>query len=400
MRNVLVINGPNLNLLGTREVDVYGDKTLSSLEASVVSWGTDVGLSVETFQSNYEGEMIDRLHQADSYADAVVLNAGALTHYSYALHDAIKAIRIPTVEVHISNVNAREEWRRKSVITPACAYSIFGRGAVGYRDALRHLAWRAAMPALTSSYGEGLDRVADLRLPEGDGPFPVAVTIHGGFWRDVWTRDTMDGIAVDLCRRGWATWNIEYERVGTGGGWPNTVEDVAAAIDRLAGVAAEHSLDIDRVITVGHSAGGQLALWAAGREGFTAGTAGAGPRVSVTAAVGLAPVADLIDGHRRGIGENAVADFLGRDPENGPSRYAAASPAALLPLGVKQVIVHGDADDEVPVAMSESYTGAAADAGDTVVFHQMADVGHYEVLDPGSAAWGIAANEIGLLADD
>ncbi len=397
MRNVIVINGPNLNLLGTREVEVYGDATLSSLETRVISWGTDIGLSVEPFQSNHEGELIDRLHQADTYADGVVLNAGALTHYSYALHDAIKAIGIPTVEVHITNVNAREEWRRKSVIAPACAYSICGRGVSGYRDALRHLIWRAAMPPLTSSYGEGLDRVADLRVPDGTGPFPVAVTIHGGFWRDVWMRDTMDGIAVDLCRRGWATWNIEYRRVGAGGGWPNTVEDVAAAIDKLAGFAAEHSLDIDRVITVGHSAGGQLALWAAGREGLTAGSAGAGPRVSVTAAVGLAPVADLVDGHRRGIGGGAVTDFLGRDPDDGPSRYAAASPSALLPLGVKQVIIHGDADNEVPVAMSESYARAAADAGDTVVFLQMTDIGHYEVLDPGSAAWEIAATEIGQL---
>jgi 3-dehydroquinate dehydratase type II len=397
MRNVIVVNGPNLNLLGTREPDVYGSDTLSAVEARVVAWGTEIGLSVETFQSNHEGELIDRLHRAREYADGVVLNAGALTHYSYALHDAVKAIGIPTVEVHISNINAREEWRRTSVVGPACVYSIFGRGLRGYRDALHHLLWREALPPLTASYGDDTDQVADLRVPVGSGPFPVAVIIHGGFWRDVWTRDIMDGIAVDLVGKGWATWNIEYRRVGTGGGWPETVEDAAAAIDALAGRAAEYQLDLSNVVAVGHSAGGQLALWAAAREAFTTGLPGAVPRVHLAAVVGLAPVADLTDGHERSIGNGAVAAFLGRDPEDGPNRYRAASPAALLPLGVKQVIIHGEADDEVPVGMSESYAGAAADAGDHVVYRELADVGHYEVLEPSSAAWKLTAGEISEL---
>jgi 3-dehydroquinate dehydratase type II len=394
MRNVIVINGPNLNLLGSREPDIYGTDTLADLNAAVIGWGTELGLVVETFQSNHEGALIDRLHQSAEYADGVVLNAGALTHYSYALHDAIAGVGIPTVEVHLSNIHAREEWRRYSVINPACVFSIFGRGKWGYRDALRHLHWRSTIPPQTIAYGDSPDEVGDLRLPDGTGPFPVAVVIHGGFWKDVWTRDLMDGISVDLTRRGWATWNIEYHRLGMGGGWPRTLDDVANAIDHLATVGGDHPLDLNHVVSIGHSAGGHLALWAAARPRLTVGTSGAGPRVPVTAAVGLAPVADLAEAHRRGLGNDAVEAFLRRRPDDGSGRYASASPAALLPIGVTQVLIHGDGDGDVPVDMSEAYAGAAADAGDSIVYHELSGVGHCEILDPTAEAWRIAATEL------
>ena len=394
MRNVVVINGPNLNLLGTREPEVYGYGTLADLDTTVIGWGTELGLSVEAFQSNHEGEVIERLHQAGGYADGVVLNAGALTHYSYALHDAISAIALPTVEVHISNIRAREMWRAHSVIAPACVYSIYGRGKSGYRDALRHLIWRSASPPMTVSYGPAEDQVGDLRVPAGDGPHPVVVVIHGGFWADVWTRDLMDGIATDLSQRGWATWNIEYRRAGSGGGWPGTFIDVASAIDALGDLATEHSLNLGNVVTLGHSAGGHLALWAAARPRLPGNMPGAGPRVIVSAAAGISPVADLAEAHRRDLGGGAVAGFLGADPDAEADRYDVASPAAMLPIGIKQVVVHGDQDVEVPVAMSEAYAGAAADAGDPVVYHELAGVGHYEILDPGGEPWQVVAAEI------
>lgn len=137
---ILVINGPNLNLLGFRRPEIYGHDTLTELERRCVEWGDDLGLEVETFQSNHEGEIIDRLHAAIGRAGGIVINPGALTHYSYALHDAIEAIGIPTVEVHLSDIAAREPWRAHSVVAPACLASIAGRGFAGYREALEALA--------------------------------------------------------------------------------------------------------------------------------------------------------------------------------------------------------------------------------------------------------------------
>jgi 3-dehydroquinate dehydratase-2 len=137
---VLVINGPNLNLLGTREPEVYGTTTLTALDTMCIEWGTELGLTVSTFQSNHEGAIIDRIQAAASDSDGIVINAGAFTHYSYALYDALVAVALPTVEVHISDIHAREDWRRHSVIQPACLAQITGQGVEGYRRALEILA--------------------------------------------------------------------------------------------------------------------------------------------------------------------------------------------------------------------------------------------------------------------
>ncbi|MCU0280879.1 MAG: type II 3-dehydroquinate dehydratase [Acidimicrobiia bacterium] len=144
---VLIVNGPNLNLLGVRCPEVYGTATLAELEERCREWGAALGLEVETFQSNHEGAIIDRLHEALGRCDGVVLNPGALTHYSYALHDAVEAIALPVVEVHLSDIAAREEWRARSVVSPACAATISGHGLDGYRQALEFLAARGQAPA-------------------------------------------------------------------------------------------------------------------------------------------------------------------------------------------------------------------------------------------------------------
>lgn len=139
---VLVINGPNLNLLGVRRPEVYGTTTLAELDERCRAWGAALGIEVDTFQSNHEGEIIDRLHDALGSADGIVLNPGALTHYSYALHDAIEAVSLPVVEVHLSDISRREEWRARSVVSPACIAGIRGHGVEGYREALELLATR------------------------------------------------------------------------------------------------------------------------------------------------------------------------------------------------------------------------------------------------------------------
>lgn len=135
MISILVLHGPNLNLLGSREPSVYGHYTLESINTHLVKLGEEMGANVVAQQSNHEGVLIDALHSSQD--DAVVLNAGALTHYSYALRDAIAALPIPVVEVHLSNTAAREAFRHKSVISEVCAGSIFGFGVLSYELGLR-----------------------------------------------------------------------------------------------------------------------------------------------------------------------------------------------------------------------------------------------------------------------
>jgi 3-dehydroquinate dehydratase-2 len=141
---VLILSGPNLNLLGSRDPAVYGTMTLAELEDACRRWGAGLGIEVEAFQSNHEGALIDRIHAAVGAVDGIVFNPGALTHSSYALHDAIEAVPVPVVEVHLSDISRREEWRRISVVRPVCIASIAGKGAEGYREALELLAAREA----------------------------------------------------------------------------------------------------------------------------------------------------------------------------------------------------------------------------------------------------------------
>ncbi|MBE6825626.1 MAG: type II 3-dehydroquinate dehydratase [Ruminococcus sp.] len=143
-RKVLVIHGPNLNLLGEREPGIYGDVSFDKLNAHLLERAAQLGLECEIFQSNHEGAIIDKLHAARTEFYGVVINAGAYTHYSYAIADAIKAIRIPCIEVHISNIFARDAFRSHSVIAPVCCGSISGFGLLSYDLGLTALAERDA----------------------------------------------------------------------------------------------------------------------------------------------------------------------------------------------------------------------------------------------------------------
>lgn len=210
-------------------------------------------------------------------------------------------------------------------------------------------------------YGDDPSQYGELRVPRGKGPFPVAALFHGGFWRMKYDRKTMWLIAWSLRRRGWATWNVEYRRVGGGtGGWPMTLEDAAAAMDLLA--EREEPLDLDNVVTIGHSAGGHMSLWAAARHRLPAGAPGAYPRVKPRRAVCMAGCSDLraIEALARG-GPSAVHELVGGRPSEVPERYAMASPAELVPLGVETLLVHGDQDQTVPLRISEDYNDAAGE---------------------------------------
>jgi acetyl esterase/lipase len=210
-------------------------------------------------------------------------------------------------------------------------------------------------------YGAHPEQWGELRLPDGREPSGIAVLMHGGFWRARYTLALMRAIATDLTRRGWATWNVEYRRVDTGGGVPETLDDVAAAVGALP-VAGSH------VVAIGHSAGGQLALWLGGTG-------------LVTAAVSLGGVCDLREGERLGIGAGAVAAFVG------DADLAQADPAQRLPTGVPQLLVHGDLDDDVPVELSRRYAAAARAAGDQCELLDLPGVGHFEPIDPRTEAW-------------
>jgi 3-dehydroquinate dehydratase-2 len=154
MRLVVVINGPNLDRLGVRQPEIYGSVPLSQVEQMLVARGAELGWAVETYQSNHEGDLIDRIHTAaDQDADGLILNPGALTHYSYALLDALQSVEVPAVEVHISDIDNREEWRRKSVTSEACVATIKGKGIQGYIEALELLAARAGTEASGDASG-------------------------------------------------------------------------------------------------------------------------------------------------------------------------------------------------------------------------------------------------------
>ena len=249
----------------------------------------------------------------------------------------------------------------------------------------------APPPAPCVSYGGHPDQVANLHLPAREGgPWPCVVLIHGGFWRAGWDRTLMTPLAIDLAGRGIAAWNVEYRRVGQkGGGWPGTFEDVAAAVDHLAAV---DGVDAARVATCGHSAGGHLALWLAARHRLAPGTPGAEPRLQPVAAVAQAAVTDLETAWRHDLGDGAVAGLLGSHDE-APERYAAASPIALAPLGVPQLLVHGTADDVVPVTQSQDH--AARDPQAELV--ELQDADHFDVIDVGHAAWAMVVEHLRAL---
>jgi acetyl esterase/lipase len=241
----------------------------------------------------------------------------------------------------------------------------------------------------TYRYGPDRSQRADLHLPAGSGPFPVMVLIHGGSWTARYGRIVMRGLLADLVRHGWAAWNIEYRRLGNGGGWPTTFADVAAAIDYLPRLDAP--LDLERVSILGHSAGGHLALWAAGREQLPADAPGVldgGPRVRIERVISQAGVCDLAGAYARWHGGVAQA-LMGGSPQERPERYAAGDPMRLLPLRMPALLVHGTLDETVSVELSRSYARAARAAGADVELVEIAGAAgrHRAHVDPRGEAW-------------
>lgn len=341
-----IINGPNLNLLGSRQPEIYGTMTLGGLEEQVREWSSKLDVEPSFFQSNDESELVSLIQDYGKGCDGLVLNPGGFTHTSVAIADAVASIPAPVVEVHLSDIATREAFRKISLVAPNAVRQISGRGTTGYRDAIRHLVFRDLIPYTNVRYGPHSRNVADHRRADSDS---LVVLIHGGYWFSGWDRDQLDQAAVDLTRRGFDTLNIEY-RVDPP--WPGSGHDVDTAL----GWARDH---YDSVRLLGHSTGAFLALWAQLRN-------------PVDVCVGLAPVTDL-----------GLVDDV--PPARGLA--AAGGPSALTIPGWS-VLFHGTDDSEV----SPDHTRRAEP---TTEIHLLDGIGHFDILDPDRPHWEAVVSALG-----
>lgn len=284
--------------------------------------------------------------------------------------------------------------------------------AIAPLQAATPMTWKqlAALPApaagIKLSYGTAPQQFGELRIPLGGGKFPVAVLVHGGCWQAEYDYAYFNHLAAALTAQGVATWTIEYRRLGDeGGGWPNTLIDVARATDHLRVLARTHAIDATRVVSVGHSAGGQLALWLAARHKLPKASDLYLPKpLQLQGVVGLAAITDLA-WYRVGKLEScnaSVDQLMGGAPEQQRRRYAQASPRALLPLGVPQWLVQGGKDPIVPLDSVADYVQAVSLTSDTVSMSDAADLGHFDVVAPetslGKAAISAVRSLLGMAA--
>lgn len=245
-----------------------------------------------------------------------------------------------------------------------------------------------------AAYGLEPLQVGDLHVPLLGTGHPVVVLVHGGYWAAGFDRTVMRPLAEELVQLGYAVWNIDYRRVGDpGGGWPGTMQDVGTAVDHLSSLQADHGLDLDQVVLVGHSAGSQLAFWAGSRRPLAGAPAGAAPVVRPAALASLSGVLDLEaaamlpDLGRLGDLRRATVAYVGGTPAEVPDRYVEASPLRRLPMGVPQLLLHGTDDEIVPVQLTEAYRDAAVAAGDTVTATLVDGVDHFDTASANKAWW-------------
>jgi acetyl esterase/lipase len=261
------------------------------------------------------------------------------------------------------------------------------------------LSRRALLAALSATavrhtYGSHPAQFGELSLPTGRRRTGTVVIVHGGFWRAQYDLSLGRPLAADLVGRGYAVWNLEYRRVGDSGGWPATFEDIAAGVDLLDDLR----VDTSAVVAIGHSAGGHLATWAAGRSRLPSGAVGEDPRVAVTGVVSQAGVLALVRCAEDGVGGSAAPDLMGGPPAAVPERYRVGDPLAAVPISAPVLCVHSKADQQVPYAQSVSYVDAATKAGAKATLHETHG-DHFTLIDPNSPDWAVVTDALpGLLA--
>ncbi len=284
-------------------------------------------------------------------------------------------------------------------ILAGCATKPVGRSMISY-DELSGAPAPAGGERIV--YGSDPLQFGVLRLPSGTKSAPVVVLMHGGCWRSAFDLGYMAHAAAALTAAGYATWTIEFRRLGdAGGGWPGTFADVAMATDHVRALATAHArLDTTRVVLAGHSAGGQLALWSASRAADRSHDelpSGATP-LRVSGVVSLSGITDLADyGRRPGACNSAVTPLMGGTPAEQRARYRAVSPAERIPIGVPMRLVHGGEDTIVPVEQVRRFTDQARAAGDRVVLDVVAGAGHFDLVAPQSIAWATVIGAVRAL---
>jgi acetyl esterase/lipase len=232
------------------------------------------------------------------------------------------------------------------------------------------------------AYGAEPLQFGDLRLPPGAGPFPLVINIHGGYWQAIYNLTHAGHLCADLAAHGTASWNVEYRRLGDPGGeWPGPLEDVVRAVDHVRAVAADYPLDLDRVVLMGHSAGGHLAL-----------LAGRLATVQLRAVVSLAGVVDLLEIDRLGDDNGLVRRLLGAGPDEAPELWREASPRALLPLGFRYVL--GCGTEDVHWGPNRMTYDDAVEAGDDVELLELDGAGHFEPVDPLAPEWAVVRRKL------
>ena len=364
-QKVVVFNGPGVSIDPTA-LKLFTERWEASLGVSIRAEGTGASDAAPALAEAIDGGL-----------DALIVNPGSADLVSAVPDGLLSAF------VGFSYPGAISARFDRGPLE-----DIAGRGLDGYRWAIKYLLSCSAWPQTICRYGEERDQVGELRLPVGSGPHPLVVVIHGGGWKALWRKDIMAPMAVDLAQRGFATWNVEFRRLGAGGGWPTTFDDVAAAINAVEELCERFPLDRSRVLFVGHSSGGQLALWAA---------AAGEVRVRPAAVVALAALVDLFEGSRRELigGENVIAKLLGGTASEVPERYAALSPRALLPLRTRQILIQGLSDYiHDLIDQNRVYAREAEAAGDPVSLVEIERAEHLDLIEPSSAGWPVVAAQI------
>ncbi len=254
------------------------------------------------------------------------------------------------------------------------------------------------------AYGQDPLQFGELRLPAGSNPVPLVVFIHGGCWRSQYDLKHVAPAAASLVREGFATWTIEYRRVGDpGGGWPGTFDDISRAVDHVRALALQFPrIDTARVILMGHSAGGQLALWAASRrQNETTGIfRSSKPPLPLAGVIALAAITDLAEyGGSPGGCNGAVTPLMGGTSATFPDRYHAVSPIDRTPIGARMILIHGDADPIVPVTQSRKFATREREAGGSPEAIIIPGAGHFDLVAPQAEAWAVVLRSVHSLAE-